>query len=138
MIGSRRFSLRLMIVCTKNHTTLKNHGWFTIRMPPTRTGVSLVTECRTSFMAFFWGVKTEWVKAHLLPDGTGRLFNNTRWMNYGQEAHLKNTHPDMNIAGCLNSFARQPLPPDGATLAPKGWAPLVRSAAVLGLADIAH
>lgn len=58
-----------------------------------------------SFMAFFWGVKAEWVKAHLLPDGTGRLFNNTRWMNYGQEAHLKNTHPDMNIAGCLNSFA---------------------------------
>lgn len=41
-----------------------------------------------SWMAFCFGLRMAWVRNSLMPDGSKRLFNDTRWKNYAQEKHL--------------------------------------------------
>jgi len=42
------------------------------------------------YMAYFFGMRADWIRANLLGDGSQRLWNDTRWKNYAQE---ENTPP---------------------------------------------
>ena len=57
----------------------------------------------SSFMAFCFGLRLDWVRGHLLRDGSGRLWNNTRWKNYNQEkALIESENP--RIEASLGSY----------------------------------
>ena len=43
---------------------------------------------RKSFVGFFWGITSEFAKRHMMKDGSGRLFNTTARLNFGQETEL--------------------------------------------------
>jgi hypothetical protein len=52
---------------------------------------NLVARPAKGWMAFFFGMNAAWARASLLPDGSGRLWNDTRWKNYAQEKNLPST-----------------------------------------------
>ena len=51
----------------------------------TMEGVILPIMERKSFVGFFWGISRELAMQLLVPDGSGRLFNTTARLNFGQE-----------------------------------------------------
>jgi hypothetical protein len=54
-------------------------------------------------MAFFFGMNTDFIRANLLGDHSGRLWNDTRWKNYNQEKSLEDrTH--LTPVGVQNAF----------------------------------
>ena len=63
--------------------------------------VDLVARPAKGWMAFFFGMRASWVAANLLPDGSGRLWNDTRWKNYAQE---KNLPPTVKIAASQQAY----------------------------------
>ncbi len=55
---------------------------------------------RRTMVGFFWGVSRSLAKGLLVPDGSGRLFNTTARLNFGQEAELVDRMPKTGYTGC--------------------------------------
>jgi len=69
---------------------------------------------RKSFVGFFWGITSELAKGLLLEDGSGRLFNTTARLNFGQEAELMDrlnggAQVTLNVAAYVHHFRGQTL-----------------------------
>ena len=72
-----------------------------------------VTE-RKSFIGFFWGVSKGLADRMLLKDGSGRLFNTTARLNFGQETELMDrigggANVVLNLAAYVHHFRGQTL-----------------------------
>jgi len=61
----------------------------------------VILEPIKGWMAFFFGMRTDWVRENLLADGSQRLWNDTRWKNYAQE---KNLPPGARLGALRNAY----------------------------------
>ena len=62
---------------------------------------------RRTLVGFFWGMSRKLALGLLMDDGSGRLFNTTARLNFGQEAELVDRMPSRGFTGWVSLSACQ-------------------------------
>ena len=94
---SRKLLTRLSIDGNQHRRQLKPTKPVEEKIPS-----DLVARPAKGWMAFFFGMNAAWARESLLQDGSGRLWNDTRWKNYAQE---KNIPPTTRIVAARQAYA---------------------------------
>ena len=62
---------------------------------------------RRTLVGFFWGMSRKLALGLLMDDGSGRLFNTSARLNFGQEAELVDRMPSRGFTGWVSLSACQ-------------------------------